>query len=148
MFRLTSSSLYDQSTFYDRFYKDLRGAKRRVVIESPFITQRRSTPLFTTISKLKKRRVEVIVNTKPIEEHDSQYQDQVAAAVEMMQNRGVRVLFTNGHHRKIAIIDDILYEGSLNILSQNDSCELMRRIDDASSVQEMLRFIRLEKWCK
>ena len=145
MFRLTSSSLYDQSTFYDRFYKDLRGAKRRVVIESPFITQRRSTPLFITISKLKKRRVEVIVNTKPIEEHDSQYQDQVAAAVEMMQNLGVRALYTNGHHRKIAIIDDILYEGSLNILSQNDSCELMRRIDDASSVQEMLRFIRLEK---
>lgn len=49
MFRLTSSSLYDQSTFYDRFYKDLRSAKRRVVIESPFITQRRSTPLLATI---------------------------------------------------------------------------------------------------
>ena len=98
MFRLTSSSLYDQSTFYDRFYKDLRSARRRVVIESPFITQRRSTPLLTTISKLKKRRVEVIVNTKPIEEHDSQYQDQVAAVVEMMQDLGVRVLFTNGHH--------------------------------------------------
>lgn len=85
MFRLTSSSLYDQSTFYDRFYKDLRSAKRRVVIESPFITQRRSTPLLATISRLKKRRVEVIVNTKPIEEHDSRYQDQVIAVVEMMQ---------------------------------------------------------------
>ena len=30
MFRLTSSSLYDQSTFYGRFYKDLRGARRRI----------------------------------------------------------------------------------------------------------------------
>lgn len=148
MFRLTSSSLYDQSTFYDRFYKDLRSARRRVVIESPFITQRRSMPLFPIMSKLKKRGVEVVVNTKPIEEHDSQYQEQAIAIVEMMQELGVRVLFTNGHHRKIAIIDDILYEGSLNILSQNDSCELMRRIDDASSAREMLRFIRLEKWCK
>ena len=128
MFRLNSSSLYDQSTFYDRLYKDLRSAKRRVVIESPFITQRRSMPLLSTMSKLKKRGVEVVVNTKPIEEHDSQYQEQAIAIVEMMQDLGVRVLFTNGHHRKIAIIDDILYEGSLNILSQNDSCELMRRI--------------------
>ena len=148
MFRLTSSSLYDQSTFYDRFYRDLRSAKRRVVIESPFITQRRSVPLLSTISKLKRRGVEVVINAKPIEEHDLQYQDQVVAVVERMQDLGVRVLFTNGHHRKIAIIDDVLYEGSLNILSQNDSCELMRRIDDASSVREMLRFIRLEKWCK
>ena len=67
MFRLTSSSLYDQSTFYDRFYKDLRSARRSVVIESPFITRCRSTPLLATISRLSKRRVEVIVNTKPIE---------------------------------------------------------------------------------
>ena len=148
MFRLNSSSLYDQSTFYDRFYEDLRSAKRCIVIESPFITQRRSMSLLTVVSKLKRRGVEVIVNTKPMEEHDLQYQDQVLVVVEMMQNMGVRVLFTKGHHRKIAIIDDILYEGSLNILSQNDSCELMRRIDNASSVREMLRFIRLEKWCK
>lgn len=148
MFRLNSSSLYDQSTFYNRFYKDLRSARRRVVIESPFITQRRSIPLLSTMSKLKKRGVEVVVNTKPIEEHDSEYQEQAIAIVEMIQDLGVRVLYTNGHHRKIAIIDDILYEGSLNILSQNDSCELMRRINDASSVREMLRFIRLEKWCK
>lgn len=88
------------------------------------------------------------MNTKPIDEQDLQYQDQALAVIGEMQSIGVRVLFTHGHHRKIAIIDDILYEGSLNILSQNDSCELMRRIDDASLVREMLRFIRLEKWCK
>jgi len=148
MFRLSSSSLYNRSTFYDKFYKDLRSARHRVVIESPFITQRRSISLLVVFAKLKKRGVEVIVNTKPIEEHDPQHQDQVIKAIEMMQSMGVTVLMTIGHHRKLAIIDDILYEGSLNILSQNDSCELMRRVDDASSVQEMLRFIRLEKWCK
>ena len=119
-----------------------------MVIESPFITRRRSDSLLRIISKIRKRGVEVIVNTKPIEEHDQGYQDEVLAVIEMMQSIGVNVLFTNGHHRKIAIIDDVLYEGSLNILSQNDSCELMRRIDDTSSVQEVLRFIGLEKWCK
>ena len=93
-----------------------------MVIESPFITQRRSMPLLSIVSKLKKRGVEIVVNTKPIEEHDSQYQEQATVVVEMMQDLGVKVLFTNGHHRKIAIVDDILYEGSLNILSQNDSC--------------------------
>lgn len=50
MFRLSSSSLYDQSTFYDRFYKDLRSARRRVVIESPFITQRRSMSLLSMMT--------------------------------------------------------------------------------------------------
>jgi hypothetical protein len=73
---------------------------------------------------------------------------QAELAIYVLQEMDITVLMTVGHHRKIAIIDNTLYEGSLNILSQNDSSELMRRIDDASSVREMLRFIRLEKWCK
>lgn len=38
------------------------------------------------------------------------------------------VLYTVKHHRKLAIIDgEILYEESVNILPQIDSCEIMRR---------------------
>ena len=148
MLRLSSTSLYDQSTFYDKFYKDIRKAKAQVIIESPFMTQRRVFELLPTLIKLQYKGVRVIVNTKPIEEHDDMMASQSKQAVVALQDIGVKVLFTNGHHRKIAIIDDILYEGSLNILSQHDSCELMRRTDDAHSVREMLRFIKLEKWCK
>lgn len=65
MFRFTSTSLYDQSTFYDRFYKDLRSAKRCIVIESPFITQRRSTPLLPTVYSRKRRLVRVGTGNPP-----------------------------------------------------------------------------------
>jgi hypothetical protein len=143
-----NSGLYSQDTFYKAFQRDLSRAKSLVIIESPFITQRRVACLLPVIEKLKRRGVRVVVNTKPISEHDSTMANQAGVAIGALQEMGVIVLMTIGHHRKLAIIDDILYEGSLNILSQNDSCELMRRIDDASSVQEMLRFIKLEKWCK
>ena len=144
----STSTLYDQDTFYKAFQRDLGRARNLVVIESPFITQRRVTALLPTIKKLKSRGIRVVVNTKPIDEHDDTMADQAELAIYALQEMDITVLMTVGHHRKIAIIDDILYEGSLNILSQNDSCELMRRIYDASSVREMLRFIRLEKWCK
>ena len=143
-----TSILYNQDTFYKAFQRDLGRARNLVVIEIPFITQRRVTTLLPTIKKLKSRGVRVVVNTKPIDEHDDIMADQAEMAIYSLQEMDITVLMTVGHHRKVAIIDDILYEGSLNILSQNDSCELMRRIDDASSVREMLRFIRLEKWCK
>ena len=143
-----TSKLYNQDTFYKVFQRDLGRARSLVVIESPFITQKRMITLLPTIKKLKRRGVGIIINTKPINEHDSIMADQAELAICTLQAMGVTVLMTVGHHRKIATIDDILYEGSLNILSQNDSCELMRRIDDTSSAQEMLRFIRLEKWCK
>ncbi len=149
MFKLSTSSLYNQTTFYCKFMKDLGHAKSRVVIESPFITERRMTTLLPIMSKLRKRGVTIIVNTKPFDEHEQGYRAQAIWAVGVMQDLGIDVLMTDGHHRKLAIIDnDIIYEGSLNILSQNDSCELMRRIQDEAAVKETLRFIGLKKWCK
>jgi hypothetical protein len=61
---------------------------------------------------------------------------------------GVQTFLCSGnHHRKLAIIDrEILWEGSLNILSQNNSREIMRRIEDAETTQQMFRFLALNKY--
>ncbi len=61
---------------------------------------------------------------------------------------GVQVLLCSGnHHRKLAIIDrKILWEGSLNILSQVRSREIMRRIEGKELAIQMFKFLRLEKF--
>lgn len=148
MFSLSSSRLFDQSSFYNAFLRDLGRSKRLVVIESPFITKKRMNQLLPALSRLRSKGVRVIINTKPFEEHKPSYRDQAMWAVGIMQDLGIEVLMTGGHHRKLAIIDDaILWEGSLNILSQNDSCELMRRIKSDVAVKELLRFTGMKRWC-
>lgn len=138
--------LYDQNDYYDAFIKDLKTARTRVIIESPFITMRRVNQLAPILEKLIKRGVIVIINTKPFEEHNPMLYDQVVDAVGKMQNMGIAVYMTVGHHRKLAIIDnDILWEGSLNILSQNDSCEIMRRIESLEAIKQLLKFINLDR---
>ncbi len=135
MFSLTSSRLYGQTTFYNAFLRDSRRAKTRVIIESPFITEKRMKLLLTALGRLKTKGVHIIVNTKPFEEHDLSYRFQAMWAVHVMQDLGIEVLMTGGHHRKLVIIDgDISWEGSLNILSQNDSCEVMRQIHSVESI--------------
>lgn len=144
---LATSQLYNQDKFYDAFSRDLRRARTRVVIESPFITMRRLNALLPTLQRLCTRDVNVIVNTKPLEEHEQLLHDQAVRAVAVLQDMGITVLMTVGHHRKLAIIDDaILWEGSLNILSQNDSCEFMRRMQSPILTQQMMRFIGADKW--
>jgi hypothetical protein len=39
-----------------------------------------------------------------------------------------------------------MYEGSLNILSQNDSAEIMRRIASKQLVEQMVSFVGLERY--
>lgn len=143
---LCTSRLFDSKTFYKTFTGDLRYAKRRVYIESPFITKRRIEELLPIIEGLRYREIEVVVNTRCPDEHDGEYVGQAADGIHAMQELGVRVLYTVKHHRKLAVIDDVLWEGSLNILSQNDSCEVMRRIVSSVLAEEMLRFTGATKY--
>lgn len=145
--QLTSSTLFDQDNFYKSFEYDLRQAKSEVIIESPFITRKRINTLMPTFVRLLKKNVHITINTKPAEEHEAPYQSEVTEIIGRLEEAGVMVLITGGHHRKLAIIDrDILWEGSLNILSQNDSCEVMRRIYSEQAANQMLAFLNLDKF--
>jgi phosphatidylserine/phosphatidylglycerophosphate/cardiolipin synthase-like enzyme len=146
-YRSSVSGLYDQNTFDKQFLKDIARARNSLVIESPFIRVNRVEQLIPVIAKLRRRGVSVIINTRSPEEHDDIYETQATDAITMLQNLGVTVLFTVKHHRKIAVIDrEVFYEGSLNILSYYDSCEIMRRTVSSSEAEVLLRFIELHKY--
>ena len=144
---LLASRLYDQDSFYKAFLDDLKKVKHEVIIESPFITSRRINRLQPVFRQLVKHGKRIVINTKPLDEHEPYYQAQSAHAIVELQELGIQVLFTRGHHRKLAVIDkQITWEGSLNILSQNDSCEVMRRIYSEKLAKQMLAFLHLEKF--
>jgi phosphatidylserine/phosphatidylglycerophosphate/cardiolipin synthase-like enzyme len=144
---LCSSRLFDNETFYKVFMRDLVHANHSIYIESPFITTKRMGILLTILKQTRQRGIQITVNTRPPCEHDGSYIDQAYKAVQDMQSIGITVLYTVKHHRKIAIIDDeILWEGSLNILSQSNSCEIMRRTESSEYTKVLLKFLKLSKW--
>jgi hypothetical protein len=140
------SKLFNNETFYRTFMCDLTAARRNVIIESPFITSRRIETLLPVIAKLRRKGVSIIVNTRCPEEHEDDYIQQAYDAIQAMQEIGVTVLYTTRHHRKLAGVDNVLWEGSLNILSYSDSCEVMRRIESKEAADEMLRFTGVIKY--
>lgn len=142
---IIGSRLFDQDTFYGALLDDLKKAKGQVIIESPFITTKRITILLPVFQTLAKRGVQLVINTKPFDEHDPEYRWQAEQSIVKLQQLGAMLLLTGGHHRKLAVIDEnILYEGSLNILSQNDSCEIMRRIESHGLAVQMVHFTKLK----
>ena len=144
---LVASKLFDQISFYPALLNDIKKAKSQVIIESPFITTKRMKVILPIFRQLKKKGVQLVINTKPLEEHESVLYVQAQTAIEELQAIGVLVLFTAGHHRKLVLIDEhIIWEGSLNVLSQNDSCEFMRRIYSEQLANQMLAFLHLEKF--
>lgn len=143
----SNSILYDESTFYNRFKQDLLEAKQEVIIESPFIATRRLEILKPIIERLVARGVQIFVMTRLPHEHDEYMSEQAEDGIRYFEELGVQVLLcTGGHHRKLAMIDrKVLWEGSLNILSQSQSREFMRRIESRKLTEELFSFLKFDQ---
>jgi hypothetical protein len=146
---LMTSQLYNEQTFYRAFERDLACCRNEAVIESPFLTTRRIRTLLPMLRKMVARGVRVTINTKHPQEQEDYMCAEAEASIALLQDIGVEIRFTGGHHRKLAIFDRaILWEGSLNALSQNDSCEVMRRMESEDLAKQMLDFTGLTKFLR
>ncbi len=143
---ISESKLFDEDTFYPRLLRDINKAGAEIIIESPFVTSKRLKCLLPALKRAKSKRVRVAINTRDPQEHNDVMRLDALKALSQLQHLGIQVIFTEGHHRKVAIIDrKILYEGSLNILSQNSSREFMRRTESQAMAWQVVRFAKLEE---
>jgi len=143
---LAPSILYDENTFYQAFFKDLEFCRKEVIIESPFITSLRMKKFYPIFKRILDRRTKVLVITRNPSDLDAEIRDVATNEIMQMADMGIDITLLKGnHHRKLAIIDrKITWEGSLNILSQNNSMEIMRRIEDKKTVDDLMRFLKLK----
>lgn len=140
---LSSSILHDEHTFYQAFIRDLKRSKREVIIECPFITSTRMEILLPIFKKLLNKGVKIHIVTRDPVEHDEFYRYQATNEILMCCELGIRCTLVKGNfHRKLAIIDKtVIWEGSLNILSQTRSKEIMRRIVSGKLARKLLKFL-------
>jgi len=143
-----NSKLYDEKSFYPAFIKDLESCKEEVIIESPYITASRMRMLRPVFEKLINKGVKIHIMTRDPKEHEMGMEIQSEEEIRYCEVLGIDVLLCVGnHHRKLAILDGkILWEGSLNILSQTHSREIMRRIYNKETAEEMFQFLRLDRF--
>lgn len=71
--RKSGSKLYSKNTFDDQFMCNLRKDRKSIIIESPFLRTVRVEKFIPILHQLKKRGVTILLNTKPLEEHDEIY---------------------------------------------------------------------------
>lgn len=142
------SELYNEKTFYRKFLKDIERSTSEVIIESPYITSTRMDLLLPVFQGLLNNKIKIHLITRDPSEHETEsYKYQSTNEILKCNEIGIHTVLLSGyHHRKLAIIDrKILWEGSLNILSQTNSLEVMRRIEGSKLTQELMEFVGIPK---
>lgn len=139
-------SLFNEKSFYPYFLEDLQGAKSEVIIFSPFLSTRRVSLFADLFSAMQQKGVSIIVFTRPVRQQPDMLKEAAGEIVDYLEGIGIRVIQRSKMHQKVAIIDRrISWEGSLNILSHNDSGEQMRRFVSENGVNEMIRALDIQE---
>src|SRR5207244_11854253 len=100
----------------------------------------RSSDYYAVLKSLSVRSVPVKAYVRPRLEQPELLRSNYAAAIRNLESRGVQVFCRPGMHEKVAAVDGrILWHGSLNILSHNDSRESMLRFESRDLVHEILQ---------
>lgn len=104
--------------------------------------------LWPSLKRLYNQGIKIYIITRDPKEHNDGYDYQSETEIEALEALGIQVfLCTGNHHRKLAIIDrNILWEGSLNILSQKSSREIMRRLEDGGFANDIFNFLNFRKY--
>ncbi len=144
---LLTSKLYDENTFYKAFVKDIHNATEEILIESPYITSKRMDMLMPVLQNALVRGVRVSIITRDPHYYTNDMSVQADREINFFKRIGIKVSLCDGnHHRKLALFDrTVIWEGSLNILSQNYSKEIMRRIESDKLAKQLITFLKLEK---
>jgi len=130
--------------FLDLFRADLAACAECVDLLSPFVSLSRSSNYHAALAALAARKIPVRAYVRPHREQPDTLRSGFLEAIRNLEIRGTSIYFRPGMHEKIAAIDGrILWHGSLNVLSHNDSKESMLRFDSPELVTEVLRDIGL-----
>lgn len=123
------SGIFSEANFYPAFRSDVRRARKSIVMLSPFITEHRTSQWFDLLRSAVERGMRVHIFVRPPNEFGGGDAREVANVISQFRSVGIEVTLRAGMHEKIYMLDgQIVWIGSMNVLSHNRSREVMMRI--------------------
>ena len=136
------TKVFTERGFYPAFEEDLAKARKSIVLLSPFATKQGTERWVATLRPQLAAGVKVRVFTRPPGSSGSMAADYTEEVIGRMRDLGVDVELRPRMHEKVAILDDeVLWHGSLNILSHRDTEESMLRFHSPAVCQVLTSYV-------
>ena len=120
-----------QENYYDFFLNDVRDAKDKIIIYSPFMAKNRLSQVLPALQSAVNRGVKIYIVTKPYSDFNTLEQSSKRDCERILSDSSIGIIHKRKMHEKLVFIDSsILWTGSLNTLSFSDTQEVMERRQD------------------
>ena len=137
-----SNSIFDSTSYWTVFEKDVLFAAKDIVISSPFLSSRKVEWLVDQSTILQKRGVVFTVLSLSLEAYPEDGQEHHGELLERLASAGICVKTQNLCHERYAVIDQsLVWYGSMNLLSKGREDDGLMRIVSPSIAAELLELV-------
>ena len=134
--------IFDKDNFLPVFSHDIAGAKKEILIVSPFVRKRRALQMVQHLKIALDKKIRVIVVTRPIEDFKAKDRIALQRILDLLKGNEISVVFKSNIHQKFAIMDQkIVWYGSINLLSYGSAQESIMRIESPNIANELIKSI-------
>ena len=128
-------SIFDNNTFLPVYSADILAAQNEILIVSPFLSRRR---VLSSLNYLMTTSAKVTVITKPPDNYPEKDRAKIEDCIDTLTQNGITVKTKDRIHQKFAILDQqIIWYGSINLLSYGISEESIMRIESVEIAAEL-----------
>lgn len=133
--------VFDETSFFDYFAKDINAAKNSIFALAPYFGEFRWPKIQPLFNAALSRNIEITIVTPPlVEAPNKSYVEKVITNLRCL---GAVVVTSSGIHGKDIIIDEkIVYTGSMNWSSHRGRIEVMHRINAPKYAKQYLDFLQ------
>jgi superfamily II DNA or RNA helicase len=138
----SANFIFNNNSFLPVYNNDIVNAQREIFIISPFVTRRRIEHMLQYLKSAMDNDVKVIIMTRPYEDFNERGGLFLRNNLDILKNEGVNLLFKSNIHQKFAVIDrQIVWYGSINLLSFGSAEESIMRLKSSNIAYELLKII-------
>lgn len=137
--RQQTNAIFDMESYQTVYEKDLQQANREIVISSPGINKAMVKRTLELVKIRQTAGVMVNVITIPAEDYPENRIEVTDQLIEELMQSGVNVSLISGMHEHFAVFDqEIVWYGSLNLLSKGKEQDNLMRVQSADIAAELL----------
>ena len=134
-----ANTIFDIDSYEKVYAKDLLEANKEIIISSPGLNHARVDAFVKLIKHRQEDGVKLTVITLNPEGYPEEKIKDTKRLVEILKNCGVRIKLQEHMHEHFAIIDDeIVWYGSMNLLSRAKVDDNLMRVKSKEAAQELL----------
>ncbi len=131
-------NIFNKSSFFAIYLRDIAAASKHILIVSPFITKKRTDQMMVYFNELIEKQVKITIITRPAEDYKKERRNSIKSLISMIDTDGITLRLKSRIHQKFAVIDhQITWYGSINLLSFGHSEESIMRLESSSIACEL-----------